>query len=88
MDGDRILDALITLGYGIEIDSAGRVTATLTRTWPEQLPLPPKQLSGQIERDGALSWGSAGHEVEQVLWVERVILLRKRASEARMRIDF
>jgi hypothetical protein len=88
VDSERIFDALIMLGYGIEIDSSGRISAILARTWPEYLPQPPKQLSGQIERDGTLSWTASAQEVEQVLWVKRVIQLRKRTSDAQLRFDF
>jgi hypothetical protein len=88
MDGERIFDALIGLGYGIEIDQAGHLTATLARTWPEYLPLPPKLLTGEVERDGTLTWAAAAPEVEQLLRVEQVIILRKRASDAQMRFDF
>lgn len=86
--GEQIYDAMITLGYSIEMDKEGHITSKLTRQWPETLPRPPERFIGQVERNGTISWETDAHDVEQLLWVARVISLRRRASQTSTRFDF
>lgn len=70
--GEQVLDALLVLGYAIEIDADGKITATDGK----------QTLYGKAEH-GAIEWSdrSATYRVLEQAYIAK---LRQRISEARL----